>query len=191
MPYILRMSLIMMGLIMGACASYAPIYTSASYSTLPSPSSRVSVVGNNMTILPTATAWLQDRSLYVVAQNTAQANATASSSAPCLVGCEATGALEAAKAAGADYLILFNVSMEHGPERLSIVIKSFATKTGEEIFRAAGTELLGSEWMHPEDKNEALNHILCHVLATVWGYRPGGPSDDRSDHYCHLPGPHA
>lgn len=176
-----------MGLVMGACASHTPIYTSASYSMLPPPSSRVSVVGNNMAIFATAKAWLQDRSLYVVAQNAAQDHAAASTGAPCLDRCEGAGAMEAAKAANADYLILFNVSMGHAPERLSIAIKSLATKTGKEIFRAEGTQWLSGEWMHPEDINEALNHILCHALATVWRYRPGGLSDDRSHHYCHIP----
>ena len=180
-----------MGLVMGACASHIPIYTSASYRTLPSSSSRVSVVSNNMAILVTAETWPQDRDLYVVPQNTAQSNTMASSGAPCVDGCETATALKAAKTAGADYLILFNVSREHAPERLSIVIKSFATKTGEEIFRAEGTELFGGERMHPEDQNEALNHILCHTLATVWQYRPGGPSDDRSNHYCHIHRRHA
>jgi len=172
---------------MGACASHKLIYTSASYSSLPPANSRVYLVSNNLAILATAETWLQDRGLYVVAQNAAHANAMAATGAPCLHGCETAVALEAAKAAKTDYVILFTVSMEHAPERLSIAIKSLAIKTGEEIFRTEGTELLGNEWMHPEDKNEALNHILCHALATVWRYRPGGPSDDQSDHYCQIP----
>jgi hypothetical protein len=184
-PPILTVCLIMLAL--GACASHKPIYTSASYSMLPASGSRVSVVVNNMAILATAETWLQDRGLYVVPQNTAQTNTKASTGAPCLDRCERAAALETAKAAGADYAILVNVSMAHAPERLSIVIKGFATKTSEEIFQAEGTKFLGKEWMHPEDKNEALNHIFCHALATVWRYRPGGLSDDQSDHYCHIP----
>lgn len=191
MQYILYVSLMTMGLIMSACASSEPIYTSASYSTLPSPNSRVSITGNNMAVLATAETWLQDRGLYVTDRNAAQGNARASTGIPCHEWCETAAMLEAARTGGADYVILFKVSMEHAPERLSIIIKSLATKTGEEIFRAEGTELLRSEWMDAEDKNEALNHISCHVLATVWRYRPSGPSDDGSDHYCHIPRPHA
>ena len=139
-----------------------------------------------MAVLVTTEAWLQDRGLYPINRNAQRANAFPSE-IPCPKRCDTGATLEAAKAAGADYLILFKVSIEHAPERLSIIIKGLATKTGEEIFRTEGTELLDSEWMHPEDKNEALNHILCHALATVWQYRPGGYLDDRSDHYCQLP----
>jgi len=179
------------GLTMSACASDKPIYTSAFYSTLPSLNSRVFVSGNNMAVLTTTETWLQDRGLYPTDRNALQANAMGSADILCPTRCDTGASLEAAKAAGADYLILFNVSMEHAPEQISITIKGLATKTGEEIFRAEGTELLGGEWMHPEDKNEASNHILCHALATVWQYRSGGYSDDRSNHYCRLPRHHA
>lgn len=191
MPYILNVSLMAIGLIMSACAPDKPIYTSAFYSTLPSLNSRVFVSGNNMAVLNTTKTWLQDRGLYPIDRNAQQANAMGSPDSICPTRCDLDASLEAAKTAGADYLILFNVSMDHAPERMSIIIKGLAIKTGEEIFRAEGTELLGDEWMHPEDKNEALNHILCHALATVWQYRAGGYSDDRSNHYCQLPRHHA
>src|SRR5205085_5912012 len=96
----------MLTLIMSACTSHKPIYTSASYSTLPPSGSRVSVVGNNLAILPTVETWLQDRGLYVVAQNATQANAMPLTGAPCLDRCEPAATLEAAKAAGTDYAIL-------------------------------------------------------------------------------------
>ncbi|MDQ6735763.1 MAG: hypothetical protein M3Z35_16885 [Nitrospirota bacterium] len=151
----------------------------------------MSVAGNNMAVLATAETWLQDRGLYVINRNAAQGNAVASTGIPCHEWRETTAMLEAARTVGADYVILFKVSMEHAPERLSIVIKSLATKTGEEIFQAEGTEFLTGERMDAEDKDEALNHISCHALATVWRYRPSGPSDERSDHYCHMARPHA
>jgi hypothetical protein len=191
MQYVLRLFLMTMGLIMGACASNESIYTSASYSTLPASGGRVSVVGSNMTVLATVETWLQDRGLYVIDRNTAQGNAATSTGTPCHEWCDTTATLEAARTVGADYVIIFKVSMEHAPERLSIIIKSLATKTGEEIFRAESREFLSSDRMDAEDKNEALNHLTCHALATVWRYRPGGPSDDRSDHYCHMARPQA
>jgi hypothetical protein len=186
MQYVLRLSLITIGLIMSACASSEPIYTSASYSTLPAPGRRVSVAGNNMTVLATAKTWLQDRGLYVIDKNVSQENTVASTSTPCHEWCDTTATLETGRTVGADYVIIFKVSMEHAPERLSIVIKSLATKTGEEIFRAESREFLSGDRMDAEDRNEALNHLTCHALATVWRYRPGGPSEDRSDHYCHM-----
>jgi hypothetical protein len=190
MSYILSVSLMAISLIMNACASDKPIYTSAFYSTLPSLNSRVFVAGNNMAVLTTTETWLQDRGLYPIDRNAQQANAMGSPDILCPTRCDTGTSLDAAKTAGADYLILFNVSMEHAPERMLIIITGLAIKTGEEIFRAEGTELLGSEGMHPDDKNEALNHILCHTLATVWQYRPGGYLDDRSNHYCQLPPRH-
>ena len=191
MPSILRGALMTISLIITACMPSTPIYTSAFYSALPAPNTRVFVVGNHMQVLATTEAWLQDRGLYVIDRTAKQANTVTSADVPCREECDTAAALEVAETTGADYLILFKVSMERAPERLSIIIKGLTTKTGEEIFHAEGTELLGREWMHPEDKNEALDHILCHALATVWRYRPGGYSDDRSDHYCHLPPPHA
>jgi hypothetical protein len=191
MQYVLRLSLITMLIIMSACSSREPIYTSASYSTLPASGGRVSVVGNNMTVLETAETWLQDRGLHVIDRNAAQGNAAASTGTPCHEWCDTTATLEAARTVGADYVIIFKVSMEHAPERLSIIIKSLATKTGNEIFQAESSrEFLSSDRMDAEDKNETLNHLTCHALATVWRYRPGGASD-RSDHYCHMARPHA
>lgn len=191
MQYVFRLSLITMGFIMSACASREPIYTSASYSTLPASGGRVSVVGNNMAVLATAETWLQDRGLHVIDRHAAQGNAAASTGTPCHEWCDTTATLEAARTVGVDYVIIFKASMEHAPERLSIIIKSLATKTGEEIFQAESRESLSNDRMDTEDKSEALNHLTCHALATVWRYRPGGPSDDRSDHYCHMARPQA
>jgi hypothetical protein len=180
-----------MGLIVSACASSEPIYTSASYSTVPELGQRVSVAGNNMMVLATAKTWLQDRGMYVIDKNALQENAVASTGAPCHEWCDSTTTLEAGRTVGADYVIIFKASMEHAPERLSIVIKSLATKTGGEIIRAESRKFLSDDRMDAEDKNEALNHLICHALATVWRYRPGGPSEDRSDHYCHMARPQA
>ena len=191
MPYIVNVSLLVLGLITSACVSNTPIYTSASYSTLPPPTSRVFVTGNKTTVLATTATWLQERGIYPIGHNGQHDAGRVSAAVPCDEPCETRSALEAARTADAEYLILFNVSTRHAPERFSIVITGLATKSGEEIFHAEGTQLLGSEWMHPDDKNEALDHIVCHALATVWRYRPGGYSSDRSDHYCRLPGPNS
>jgi hypothetical protein len=99
--------------------------------------------------------------------------------------------LEAAKAADVDYVVLFRVSMERAPERFSIMISGFTVKSGKEIFSAGGTEFLGPEGVDESDRNAAPTHILCHALATVWQYRPGGYSVNKSMDYCHIPRPHA
>ncbi len=191
MPLIRSASLLSMCLILSACGASRQIYISSSHNTLPSPGARVSVVGNSMTVLSSAESWLRDRDLYVIDLGPAQPHTTAASSVPCPEQCETTAAVEAAKTAGADYVVLFRVSTEHAPERFSIMISGFAVKSGKEIFSAGGTEFLRPEGVGENDRNAAPTNILCHALATVWHYRPGGYSGDKSLDYCHIPRPHA
>ena len=191
MPVLRGVSLLSMGLILSACGVDRQIYISSSYSVLPSPGTRVSVVGNNMTVLSSAENWLRDRDLYVIELGSAQARPTPASALPCPEQCQTTAAVEAAKAAGVDYLVLFRVSMEHAPERFSIMISGFAVKSGKEIFSTSGTEFLGPEGVDENDRHAAPRRILCHALATVWQYRPGGYSIDKSIDYCHIQLPHA
>jgi hypothetical protein len=191
MPLIRSASLLCMCLILSACGAPRQIYISSSYHTLPSPGARVSVVGNNMTVLSSAESWLRDRDLYVIELGSAQPHTTPASGAPCSEQCQTKAALDAAKVSGVDYVVLFRVSMEHAPERFSIMVAGFAVKSGKEIFNSAGTEFLMPEGVDENDRNAAPTHILCHALATVWQYRPGGYSVDESMDYCHIPRPHA
>jgi len=91
----------------------------------------------------------------------------------------------------ADYMVLFHVSAEHNPERLSIVVTSASMRTGNAIFRADGTVYIGTDLADEEERTSALNTLLCHALATVWQYRPGGYATDGSPNYCHLARLHA
>jgi hypothetical protein len=178
-------------LFVSACAGGRDIYTTASYSTLPSTSSRVSVWGNNKLVLATAETWLRDRGLYVIDGTLPFGTAIASSDRLCPERCDSATALKAAKAGGADYVIFFHLSTAHTPERLLVVITGISMTTGEQIFRADGTEYLTIPRSNEEDRINALNNILCHALATVWQYRPGGYPEDRSINYCYLPRLHA
>lgn len=191
MPIIRGISLLWICLVLSACGAGRQIYVSSSYHSLPSPGARVSVIGNNMTLLSSAESWLRDRDLYVIALGSAQPHTTPASGVPCREQCETTAAVEAAKAAGVDYVVLFRLSVEHAPERFSILITGLAVKSGKEIFTAGGTELLGVEELDDDDRNAAPTHILCHALATVWQYRPGGYSVDDSMDFCHISRPHA
>ena len=191
MPLIRSASLLWICLILSACGAGRQIYISSSYNTLPSPGARISVVGNNMTVLSSAESWLRDRDLYVIELGAAQPHTTPASGVPCPEQCEITAALEAAMTAGVDYVMFFRVSIEHAPERFAIVISGFAVKSRKEIFTAGGTEFLGPEGVNEHDRDATPTHILCHALATVWQYRPGGYSVDKSIDYCHIPRPHA
>lgn len=191
MPLTRGIGLLWMCLILSACGAGRQIYVSSSYSALPSPGARVSVVGNHMTVLSSAENWLRDRDLYVIELGAAQPHPTPTSGGPCREQCETRVAVEAAKAAGADYVVFFHVSMEHAPERFSMVISGIAVTSGKEIFSAGGTEFLAPERMDEKDRHATPTHILCHVLAAIWQYRPGGYSPDKSMDYCHIPRPHA
>lgn len=191
MPLIWSVGLLSVCLIVSACGIDRQISISSSYHTLPSTGARVSVLGNNMSLLSSAESWLRDRNLYVVVLNSAQFHTTPEGGVPCPERCDTTAAVEAAKAAGLDYIVLFHLSMEHAPERFSIVISGFDVKSGKEVFTAGGTELLKSENLDDNDSYAGPTTILCHALATVWQYRPGGRSVDTSTHYCHIPRPYA
>lgn len=191
MPLIRSVSLLWMYLIVSACGAGRQIYISSSYHTLPSPGARVSVLGNNITVLSSAESWLRDRDLYVIALSPAQLHTTPESGVPCPDQCDTTAAVEAAKAAGVDYVVLFRVSMEHGPERFSIMISGFDVRSGKEIFTAGGTDFLGPKDTDGNDPHATPTHILCYALATVWQYRPAGYSVDNSMDYCHIARPHA
>jgi hypothetical protein len=191
MPLVRSISLLSMCLIVSACSAGRQIYISSSYHTLPSPGARVSVLGNNMSLVSSAESWLRDRGLYVIALGSPQSHTTPESGVPCPEQCNTTAAVEAAKIAGVDYVVLFHLSIEHAPERFSIVISGFDVKSGKEIFTAGGTELLKPENRDDDDPHPEPTTVLCHALATVWQYRPGGYSVDASTHYCHIPGPYA
>lgn len=193
MPLIRSTSLfaLWMCLILSGCDAGRQIYISSSYKALPAPGARVSVVGNNMALLSIAQNWLRDRDLYVMELNPAHSHMTPTSAVPCPEQCEPTVAMQAAKAAGADYAVLFRMSMEHAPERVFLIINGFAVSSGMEIFNASGTQFLGSQRLNKEEGDATSIHILCHALATVWQYRPGGYSADKSIDYCHIPRPHA
>jgi hypothetical protein len=142
-------------------------------------------------VLSSAKEWLRDRNLYVIDLEPAQPVMTPASSAPCSEQCQTAAVLEAAKAAGVDYVMFFRVSTDHTPQTLSVTINGFAVKSGKEIFTAAGTEFLGPEKMNEDNRSLAPTNVLCHALATVWQYRPGGYSMDKSRDYCHIPVPRA
>lgn len=191
MPLTRGITLLSICLILSACASPPHIYIASSYNGLPSPGTRVSVLGNNMTVQSSAETWLRDRDLHVIERGAGQTGMTPANGMLCPEGCEPAAAIKAGKAAGVDYVVLFRVSVEHGPEKYAVMINGFAVKSGTEIFSADGTEFLGSESLAEEDRNRALITILCHALATVWQYRPGGYSAETSMDYCHVPRPHA
>jgi hypothetical protein len=191
MPLIRSVSLLSMCLIVSACGAGRQIYISSSYHTLPSPGARVSVLGNDISLLSSAESWLRDRNLYVIALGSVQPHTTAEGGVPCPEQCDTTAAVEAAKAAGVEYVVLFHLSVEHAPERSSIVINGFDVKSGKEIFTAGGTELLKPENLDDKDPHARPRTILCHALATVWQYRPAGYSVDTSTDYCHIPRPYA
>jgi hypothetical protein len=191
MPLIRTAGLWWICLILSACGAGRPIYISSSYHTLPSPGARVSVIGNNVTVLSSVENWLRDRDLYVIELGSAQSLMNPANGVPCPEQCETTAAVEAAKAAGVDYVVIFHVSMEHAPERFAIMIRGVAVKSGKEIFTAGGTEFLGAEDLDENDRHAAPTNILCHALATVWQYRPGGYFVDNSTDYCHIPHAHA
>ncbi|WP_447986134.1 hypothetical protein [Nitrospira sp. Nam74] len=192
MPVMWHVSVLCMCVIVSACGANRQIYvSSSSYHALPSPGARVSVIGNDARVLSSAKEWLHDRNLYVIELGPAQPLTIPESIATCPEQCHTAAVLGAAKAAGVDYVVFFRVSMDHTPERFSVTINGFAVKSGKEIFSATGTDFLGPEKMDENDRSLAPSHILCHALATVWQYRPGGYSIDKSIDYCHIPVPRA
>lgn len=182
--------LLLICLFISACTSGRDIYTSASYNALPTTSSRISVQGNNGVVLTMAKAWLRDRGLYVIEDELSYSVAISKNDGLCARPCPMTAPAERAKPVDADYVVRFHVSAEHNPERLSIVVTSAAMRTGNEIFSAEALVSMGTDLTNEEERNSALKSLLCHALATIWQYRPGGYANDWSFNYCYLPRVH-
>jgi len=127
-----------------------------------------------------AETWLGDRGLVVI-------DRTKTESQSCRSDCPDDAAVKLGKALHADQVVLLRTSTDQDPTRVKASIRSLGALTGEEMWQAVASETLPSQASEGEISAERVK-VVCHALATAWGFRGGGYARDSSLDVCNIKG---
>jgi hypothetical protein len=187
--------LIGLGMVMclTSCANTIYPVTAGSYRSLPKQSARLLVWGTTHAEAETTViAWLQKRGFVVIDRY--QVHKILNDRTLDRVGApqDEPTLLQAALSLGADSVVFVEISGAMTPvhelrpasaegDSASVVIRGVDVRTREVEWNAQA--------LYPHlgaDKDEAVAHLACQALATVWGFRPAGYHEIASTDMCQI-----
>jgi len=160
------------------CASDVSPFTAASFKALPTEGTRVIVWGATESAVAAAERWLGDRGLVVVDRRKVEIQ-------QCPNDCPDETVLKLGKAARADQVVFLRSSTQQEPKRVDTSIRSLSVATGQELWQAVASQTLSAEAPQDEVAGEHVK-VVCHALATAWGFRGGGYARDSSLDVCNI-----
>jgi hypothetical protein len=172
---------VLLVLVLTGCAADVSPFTAASFKALPPEGTRVIVWGAAEAPVSAAERWLGDRGLVVVDRRKADVQ-------PCGNDCQDDAGLKLGKAVQADQVVFLRISTEQDRKRVDASIRSVSAATGEELWQAVASQTVPAQ--APEDEVAAERiKVVCHALATAWGFRGGGYARDSSLDVCNIKPP--
>jgi hypothetical protein len=172
---------VLLVLVFTGCAPDVSPFTTASFKVLPPEGTRVIVWGAAEAPVSAAEQWLGDRGLVVVDRHKVDVQ-------PCRNDCPDEAGLKLGKAVNADQVVFLRISTEQDPKRVDASIRSVSAATGEELWQAVASQTLPPQAPEEEVAVERIK-VVCHALATAWGFRGGGYARDSSLDVCNLKAP--
>ena len=165
-------------LVLIGCAPDVSPFTAASFKALPTEGTRVIVWGATEPAVAAAERWLGDRGLVVVDRRNVEIQ-------QCRNDCPDEAVLKLGKAARADQVVFLRSSTQQEPKRVDAAIRSLSVATGQELWQAIGSQTLSAQAPEAEVAEEHVK-VVCHALATAWGFRGGGYARDSSLDVCNI-----
>ena len=160
------------------CSTDPSPFTAASFKVLPPEGTRLVVWGVPQAAVAVAETWLRHRGLVVVDRRKAEPLS-------CRDDCPEQSVLKLGKAVRADQVVFLRTSTEHEPTRVVASIRSLSAAMGEELWQAVASQRLPAGASEEEISTERVK-VVCHALATAWGFRGGGYARDSSLDFCHI-----
>jgi hypothetical protein len=164
-------------LLSGCSNSIAPVITTGSYKSLPSPGTSVLVAADDDAVRAMLAQWLRDRDLSVVGTDETDA-------APSCDHCTTASLLAQAKRLEADQIAVVEISSRQSDKR-ALSVRGLSAKDGAELWSGTAWSRLPSDASAEELQRERVL-LSCHVLATVWRFRAGGIALNRSIDPCYF-----
>jgi hypothetical protein len=172
--------LLMLELLPGGCTpDYHHIYTTGSFRAIPAEGTRVAVLAEDPTVRHAVQTWLRNHDLIVL--DTALLRPEAES----CQGCERTAALSQARLLKAEQVLLAYLSRNTDPEQLSVSVQSLSVRNEEDQWNGMARKNISAN-LSGEELHTNITLLSCHVLATVWRYRPAGYLNDTGKDYCYY-----
>jgi hypothetical protein len=162
------------------CSTDVSPFTAASFKTLPAEGTRVLVWGQPQVAVTAAETWLQNRGLVVVDRTKTELQS-------CRDECPEESVLKMGRSARADHIVFLRASREQEPKQVIASIRSVRASNSEDLWQASAREAVPAEATEAEVSGELVK-VVCHALATAWGFRGGGYERDPSLDFCHLKG---
>jgi hypothetical protein len=161
-------------LLSGCSNSIAPVVTTGSYKSLPSPGTSVLIAADDDAVRATLAQWLRDRDLSVVGTD----------AAPSCDHCTIASLLAQAKRLEADQIAIVEMSSRQS-DRRALSVRGLSAKDGAELWSGSAWSRLLSDASAEELQRERVL-LSCHVLATVWRFRAGGVALNRAIDPCYF-----
>jgi hypothetical protein len=142
----------------------------------------VLVWGQSQVAVAATEMWLRNRGLVVVDRSKGESQS-------CRDDCPEESVLKVGKSMRVDQVVFLHTSTEQDPKRVMTSIRSVRASTSEDLWRATARDAVPAQ-ASEEEVSGALVKVVCHALATAWGFRGGGYERDPSLDFCHLKGLH-
>ena len=165
-------------LLPGCSNTIAPVITTGSYKSLPSPGTSVLVSAGDQDVRATLAQWLRDRDLSVVGTDGTDA-------APFCDDCTTASLLAQAKRLEADQIALVEIASRQWADRRALSVRGLSAKDGAELWSGTAWSRLPSDASAEELQRERVL-LACHALATVWRFRAAGIALNRSIDPCYF-----
>jgi hypothetical protein len=160
------------------CSTDVSPFTAASFKAIPPEGTRVLVWGQPQVAVTTTQVWLRNRGLIVVDRSTADPQS-------CRDDCPEESVLKLGRSVRADQVVFLHTSTEQEPRQVIASIRSVRASTSEDLWQATARQAVPVQASDEEISGELVK-VVCHALATAWGFRGGGYPRDPSLDFCHL-----
>ncbi len=172
--------LLIVGLLSSGCVGdLNHIYTAGSFRAIPGEGTSLFVWAEDPTLRKVVETWLRGHKLIVL--GTASPRQEAESCA----GCEQQAALSQARSLKAEQVVLAYSSQNKDTEQLTVSIQSLFVQNEQDAWSGLARMDVPAG-VSGELLQAKLRLLSCHVLATVWRYRPAGYLSDASKDYCYF-----
>jgi len=160
------------------CSTDVSPFTAASFKAIPPEGTRVLVWGQPQAAVTATEVWLRNRGLVVVDRTKAEPQS-------CRDNCPEESVLKLGRNVRADQIVFLHTSTEQEPKQVIASIRSVRASTSEDLWQATAREAVPAQASEEELSGELVK-VVCHALATAWGFRGGGYLRDPSLDFCHL-----